>query len=214
MEVLRSLTALNVLRNLENRPGIADLQDKQPRYFAGTIPRVTSMRSVLPPWPIQHLAEDPSSQNASAGLTVTGQTLPLQVTGLHCQSFCTAGVSWEAMTSSCPLRPFIALTANSSCCAASRRYCSPPERTSVELYGNTSCGGMGQAKPPTCCNTFSCGGTVLRHYLQQRHTVFALAVSPARDRTSLDSCKILLLWRRWRDSCFQNAPSKQRRVQC
>ena len=57
-EVLQSLTALNVLRNLESHPGIADLQDERPRYFAGMTPGVSYMLIVLPSWPVRCPAEN------------------------------------------------------------------------------------------------------------------------------------------------------------
>ena len=145
-EVLRSLTALNAWRNLRSRPGLADLQNKQPRYFAGMMPSVSPMLSVLPPWPVQGLAEDLRLQMSHQQVwQVTGQSMLLQVTGLHYQIFCTVGVSWEAMTSSWPLRPSTAQTARSSYCAASRRYSSSPKRVPVRgLFGNDSHGGMGR----------------------------------------------------------------------
>ena len=46
-EVLRSLTALNVSRNIECHPGIAALRDTRPRYFAGLVPGISYSLTVL-----------------------------------------------------------------------------------------------------------------------------------------------------------------------
>ena len=47
-EVLQSLTGLNVCRNVECHPGIAALRDTRPRYFAGLMPGISSLLTLLP----------------------------------------------------------------------------------------------------------------------------------------------------------------------